>query len=97
MTSSKISSIFDKNYSVYFNYPKDWVDWSHKIRTKAQALDLWDYIDPETLNPWPEKPTPLNLANYPKKLMQIKTRASSSTAQSQTQLYSQGSIDKVDL
>jgi hypothetical protein len=62
-----------------FNHPKDWVDWSHEFRTKARALDLWDHIDPDTLSPWPTKPTPLNLANYPKKLVRPETRASSQT------------------
>jgi hypothetical protein len=91
-----MSSKFDKNYTVFFNHPKDWVDWSHEFRTKARALDLWDYINPETLNPWPVKPTPLNLASYPKKLVRVETRASSSTALSQMQPHSLGSVDEAD-
>lgn len=75
-----MSSVFDKNIP-FFNHPKDWIDWSHEFRTKARALKLWDYIDPETLKPWATEPTAPDFADYPKKLTRLETRASSSTAQ----------------
>ena len=90
-----MSSNTENNTKTIYAYPRDCTKWSHDFRDKARGLELWDYIDPDTLSPWPTKPTPLNLANYPKKLVRVETRASSSTAQSQIQTPSQ-TTDEVD-
>jgi hypothetical protein len=71
------------NTTVTYTHPKDSVVWTQEFRDKARALELWDYINPETLEPWPKKPTKPNLAKYPTKTVRPSARAPSHSTQTQ--------------
>ena len=42
------------------NDPDDWLKWNEEFKTKAIAIDLWDYIkeDPKALLVEPSMPEP---------------------------------------
>lgn len=87
-----MASITVKSDSVRFDKPQDWTKWSREARIYAKNLDLWAYIDPENKAPWPVKPVRPNIADYPKKLVRIETRQSSSNT-----LESTPTLEQVDI
>ncbi len=59
--------------------PEDYTHWNREFMAKANALDLWDYVKPESRTPWPTKPSKPELRNYPKRLTTTRsTRTTSS-------------------
>ncbi|EEU33463.1 uncharacterized protein NECHADRAFT_89464 [Fusarium vanettenii 77-13-4] len=50
--------------AVYYNDAKDWEDWQMEFRKRAEGEDVWQYIEPTSDLPWPQEPTPPNIADY---------------------------------
>jgi hypothetical protein len=49
---------------VTFTIAPDWIRWSKEFRLRAVALDIWKYIDPEAVSPWPTQPIAPELHSY---------------------------------
>lgn len=58
MSLSTLSNIASTNNTkpCQYNKPEDWINWSHQFRLRAQTQNLWQYIQPEGLEDWPERP-----------------------------------------
>ena len=50
--------------TVRYDTAKDWVVYGNALCYKAKSLDLWQYINPETLKPWPTEPEEPNISVY---------------------------------
>ncbi|KAK4221365.1 hypothetical protein QBC38DRAFT_429248 [Podospora fimiseda] len=73
-----MSTARENDTSVRLRVPRDWKRWSNAFIMQAQAHDVWEYIDPESIRPWPTKPKEPDLSTFPKRLTPRTTRASSS-------------------
>ena len=77
-----------KSDSVRYDQPQDWIKWSREFRIKAKSLNLWIYIDPDNQIPWPVEPVAPVISNYPKRVVRVETRSSSSmTPQDETDIH----------
>jgi hypothetical protein len=57
MSLSTLSNIASTNNKpCQYHKPEDWINWSHQFRLRAQTLNLWQYIQPEGPEDWPERP-----------------------------------------
>jgi hypothetical protein len=73
-----MASAIGKSDSVRFDQPQDWIKWSREFRIKTKSLNLWTYIDPDNRIPWPVELVAPVISNYPKRVVRIETRISSS-------------------
>ena len=73
-----MASATGKSDSVCFDQPQDWIKWSREFRIKTKSLNLWTHIDPDNRIPWPVEPVAPVISNYPKRVIRIETRSSSS-------------------
>ncbi|RYP47877.1 hypothetical protein DL768_006138 [Monosporascus sp. mg162] len=53
--------------SVIYKGPKDWDRFKGEFQSKAYALGIWRYIDPDQDNAWPVEPTRPDMTSYPKR------------------------------
>ena len=68
-----MNSIIPANTATYTT-PKDWEPWQTEFRKRAEASDIWQFIDPDEDLDWPEKPIKPIYQDYPKKLQRRETR-----------------------
>ncbi|RYP62094.1 hypothetical protein DL770_009640 [Monosporascus sp. CRB-9-2] len=64
--------------SVSYNTPKDWVPWKTEFRKRADNLDVWEFIDPESNEAWPVKPKEPRIQDFPKRNLRAVPRQQSS-------------------
>ncbi|EEU38468.1 uncharacterized protein NECHADRAFT_88541 [Fusarium vanettenii 77-13-4] len=64
--------------AVYYNDAKDWEDWQMEFRKRAEGEDVWQYIEPTSDLPWPQEPTPPNIADYQSNTIHANTESNSS-------------------
>ncbi|RYP68912.1 hypothetical protein DL771_006401 [Monosporascus sp. 5C6A] len=79
--------------SVIYKGPKDWDRFKSEFQSRAYALDLWDYIDPDQSLPWPVKPIEPDITSYPKRRIRHTTRTNTPAASS---LFSGGTLEEID-
>ncbi|RYP45703.1 hypothetical protein DL768_008002 [Monosporascus sp. mg162] len=72
--------------SIIYKGPKDWDRFKGEFQSRAYALDIWDYIDPDQDNPWPVRPTEPDITSYPKRRLRQTTRATSSSSEGTIQV-----------
>ena len=73
-----MASTISKSDSVRFDQPQDWIKYGREFRIKAKSLSVWIYIDPDNRIPWLIEPVTPMISDYPKKIVRVETRVSSS-------------------
>jgi hypothetical protein len=81
------------NTTTRYDHPKDCINWTKEFRLRARASNLWNYINPEGPIPWPTQPLAPNMADYPRKLIRIETRASGPSSRNVTPAASYEEVD----
>ncbi|RYO77104.1 hypothetical protein DL764_010242 [Monosporascus ibericus] len=66
---------------VIYKGPKDWDRFKGEFQSRAYALGIWRYIDPDQDDPWPEEPTSPDITTYPKRRLRQPNRAASSSSE----------------
>ena len=67
-----------------YNSPEDWINWSRGFRLVAGSLELWQYIDPATPQPWPRRPIRPQIKDYEARPRPVDQNAAESSTRMQT-------------